>query len=169
LTFNQAGVHRTTVDDMFEGLYIVPAESGGRSGTRWVAFTDDQGCGLLLRAGAGPGAGGGSASFQFNASRFTVAEWHEAKHTRDLLGEGGTAAALAYRPICVHVDHAMMGIGGDNSWEPVTHEQYLLPAGRVYEYSITAVPLAAGQDPVQAAKTVGTISVWPHSVQPSRM
>jgi beta-galactosidase len=40
----------------------------------------------------------------------------------------------------VHLDHRHMGLGGDDSWSPCVHEQYLLPPTR-YAFSMRLCPL----------------------------
>jgi beta-galactosidase len=40
----------------------------------------------------------------------------------------------------VHLDHRHMGLGGDDSWSPCVHEQYLLPPTR-YAFSLRLCPL----------------------------
>lgn len=40
----------------------------------------------------------------------------------------------------VHLDHKHMGLGGDDSWTPCVHEQYLLPPTR-YAFSMRLCPL----------------------------
>ena len=37
-------------------------------------------------------------------------------------------------PVTVNMDHMVMGLGGDDSWNPRTHKEYLINPG-VYKYS----------------------------------
>lgn len=37
---------------------------------------------------------------------------------------------------CLHLDLAQMGLGGDDSWSPRVHKEYVL-ANRVYKYGFT--------------------------------
>ena len=41
----------------------------------------------------------------------------------------------------VHLDHKHMGLGGDDSWSPCVHEQYLVPPTRSLLHE--ALPSAA--------------------------
>ena len=41
------------------------------------------------------------------------------------------------------VDHKHMGVGGDNSWDPSVHAEYLIRAG-VYQWTTRMVPLQPG-------------------------
>jgi beta-galactosidase len=40
----------------------------------------------------------------------------------------------------VHLDHRRMGLGGDDSWSPCVHEQYLPPPTR-YAFSLRLCPV----------------------------
>ncbi len=37
-------------------------------------------------------------------------------------------------PVTVNVDHKTMGLGGDDSWNPRTHKEYLINTG-IYSFS----------------------------------
>ena len=39
-------------------------------------------------------------------------------------------------PTTVNLDHLVMGLEGDDSWNPRTHKEYLIPPG-AYSYSFT--------------------------------
>lgn len=41
----------------------------------------------------------------------------------------------------VHLDHRHMGVGGDDSWTPCVHEEYLLPPAASYRFSLRLRPL----------------------------
>jgi len=63
----------------------------------------------------------------------------------------GTASSLH-----VHVDHQMMGIGGDNSWEnDVVHPEFIVNAGRgtTFHYEVVLSPLGSREDPAEKART----------------
>jgi hypothetical protein len=80
-------------------------ESGGRADVRWLALGDDGGAaGGLLAAAAGAGE-----SLQAAVSPFSVAAFEAARHDHELEPSGFT---------WVHLDHAHMGLGGDDSWSP---------------------------------------------------
>ena len=44
-------------------------------------------------------------------------------------------------PLYLHIDCAHMGVGGDNSWSPVTLDEYFIPPEEEWEYSITIRPM----------------------------
>jgi beta-galactosidase len=73
----------------------------------------------------------------FSALRHSWRELEAARHPHELppLHEGG--------PVHVHFDAAHMGVGGDDSWSPSTHERYLVPP-REYAFGVALLPLLRG-------------------------
>ncbi|XP_077218158.1 glycoside hydrolase family 2 protein [Tasmannia lanceolata] len=120
----QVGVYEQTVADMHVP-YIVPGESSGRADVRWVAFQNSNGFGLFASMY------GGSPPMQMNASYYSTAELDRATHNEDLV-KGDD--------IEVHLDHKHMGVGGDDSWSPCVHDQYLIPPVP-YSFSMRLCPL----------------------------
>ncbi|CAI9102953.1 OLC1v1001355C1 [Oldenlandia corymbosa var. corymbosa] len=106
------GVYEKIVDDMHVP-YIVPGECSGRADVRWVTFHNKDGYGLYASVY------GGSPPMQMNASYYSTAELEKATHN-DELQKGNK--------IEVHLDHKHMGLGGDDSWSPSVHEDFLVPA-----------------------------------------
>ncbi|MBF0277055.1 MAG: beta-galactosidase [SAR324 cluster bacterium] len=104
--------------------YIFPAESGGREDVRWVRFTNEQGIGLEIT---------GSPVFHFDAQQNTIAEITAARHTTDLTPR---------REVIVHIDAWHMGLGGDDSWSPSVHPEFLIPPGE-YRYQIKLNPVSS--------------------------
>ncbi|GER28530.1 beta-galactosidase [Striga asiatica] len=107
--------------------YIVPGECSGRADVRWVAFRDKDGFGIFASIY------GGSPPMQMNASFYGTAELERATHVEEL---------VRGQNIEVHLDHKHMGIGGDDSWSPCVHDEYLVPAVP-YSFSIRLAPLTA--------------------------
>ncbi|KAM7263170.1 hypothetical protein ACFE04_000853 [Oxalis oulophora] len=123
----QVGIFEQSVNDMHVP-YIVPGECSGRADVRWVSFQNNGGVGLYASMYDK------SPAMQMSASYYSTAELDRATHNQDLVkGEG----------IEVHLDHKHMGIGGDDSWTPCTHEQYLIPP-TPYSFSIRLFPVTAG-------------------------
>ncbi|KAB8085246.1 hypothetical protein EE612_008019 [Oryza sativa] len=118
------GVYESGVDELHVP-YIVPGECGGRADVRWVALQDADGFGLFASAY------GESPPMQVSASYYGAAELDRATHNHKLV-KGDD--------IEVHLDHKHMGLGGDDSWSPCVHEQYLLPPAR-YAFSVRLCPL----------------------------
>lgn len=67
-----------------------------------------------------------SGNFHFNVSEYGQAQLDSAKHTSDLTTQDC---------VFVYIDHAHMGVGGDDSWSPSTHKAFLLDA-KHYAYSV---------------------------------
>jgi len=121
------GRYQSTVDDLHTP-YIFPSENGGRADVRWAALTGDNGRGLLVS---------GMPSLQFSAQHHTVEDLDRARHTTDLVRRDEIELCL---------DHMHMGVGGDDSWSPRTHAEYLIVPGR-FTYRLHLRPLCANEDP----------------------
>lgn len=52
----------------------------------------------------------------------------------------------------VHLDHKHMGIGGDDSWTPCVHPQYIVPP-QLYQFSIRLSPLTRQSSPLKICQT----------------
>ncbi|XP_039136527.1 beta-galactosidase-like [Dioscorea cayenensis subsp. rotundata] len=117
------GVYESSVADMHVP-YIVPGESSGRADVRWVAFQDNDGYGLFASVY------GSSPPMQMSASYYSTSELDRATHNKDL---------VKGNDIEVHLDHKHMGLGGDDSWSPCVHDQYLVPPVP-YSFSIRLSP-----------------------------
>jgi beta-galactosidase len=89
--------------------YIFPTDNGLRGDCKLLEI------GELRVAG----------EFLFAASEYSQSQLAAAKHTNELLVDD---------VIHVHIDHQHMGVGGDDSWSPSTHKEYLLEK-KQYSYS----------------------------------
>ncbi|KAJ3688746.1 hypothetical protein LUZ61_017910 [Rhynchospora tenuis] len=118
------GVYEKTVMDMHVP-YIVPSESGGRSDVRWVGLRNEDGMGLFASIY------GGSPPMQISASYYGLEELDRSTHNHELV-EGDD--------IEVHLDHKHMGVGGDDSWTPCVHSQFLIPPV-AYSFSFRFCPI----------------------------
>ncbi|MQL91821.1 hypothetical protein Taro_024432 [Colocasia esculenta] len=118
------GMYENNVEDLHVP-YIVPGESSGRADVRWVAFQNGNGFGLLASTY------GDSPPMQMSASYYSTQELNRATRNEDLVK--GDA-------IEVHLDHKHMGVGGDDSWSPSVHEQYLIPPVP-YSFSLRLCPV----------------------------
>jgi beta-galactosidase len=134
------GVYRSTPMELYYP-YIRPQENGNRTDTRWVAFRDSIGIGLLAV---------GMPALDWSALPFLTEDLDEGprktgRHTFDL------------RPrdlIAVHLDYRQMGVGGDNSWGAQPLEQYRIPAAQSAFWSFRLTPLAPGLgNPMDLART----------------
>ncbi|GJM91868.1 hypothetical protein PR202_ga08286 [Eleusine coracana subsp. coracana] len=118
------GVYESSVEDLHVP-YIVPGECGGRADVRWMALRNADGFGLYASVH------GESPPMQMSASYYGTEELDRATHVHKLV-KGDD--------IEVHLDHRHMGVGGDDSWSPCVHEQYLLPPTR-YAFAMRLCPL----------------------------
>ncbi len=117
----------TAVDSLYYP-YARPQENGNRSDTRWAAFTDGSGFGLMAV---------GLPTLDFSAHFFTLDDLDEGeeksnRHTID----------LARRDfVTLQLDLRQTGVGGDNSWGAVTHREYTLWP-QVLEHAFLLRPVA---------------------------
>ncbi len=129
------GLHEASAGEPIP--YVSPQEYGNRTETRWLAVRDAAGRGLLVL---------GDPYFEFSAHPY----WPE-----DLTLESRGALhppEVAKRDfVCLTLDHAQMGVGGDDSWGARVHPAYTLPA-KDYAYTIRFRPLAPGQDAAAEAR-----------------
>lgn len=90
--------------------YIFPTDSGVRSDCQWLNINS-----LTI-----------TGEFLFAVSEYSQNMLTQAKHTNELIADD-----------CLHVyiDHQHMGVGGDDSWSPSTHKEYLLEQKK-YSYSL---------------------------------
>jgi len=129
------GVYAASADDLYYP-YIRPQENGNRTEARWVAFRDADGVGLVVY---------GMPTIDWSALHYLQEDLDEGpakrgRHTYDLTRRDD---------ITVHLDHAQMGVGGDNSWGAQPLDAYRLPA-REYEWTFRIAPTGAGRpEPMQ--------------------
>ncbi|XP_022139268.1 uncharacterized protein LOC111010223 isoform X2 [Momordica charantia] len=126
------GVYEKNVSEMHVP-YIVPGESSGRADIRWVTFENKDGVGIYASIYRS------SPPMQMSASYYSTAELDRAVHNDDLVNGDD---------IEVHLDHQHMGVGGDDSWSPCVHDDYLL-SPVAYSFSMRFYPItpsASGHD-----------------------
>lgn len=119
------GLYEKTAEELYFP-YASPQENGNRTDTRWVAFTDEKGNGLLAT---------GMPLLSWSALPYTMEDLSQnlrgTKHTIDLKKNNF---------ISVNLDFKQMGVGGDNSWGAWPHLQYRLPA-KEYSYEFKLSPI----------------------------
>ncbi|KAL4534529.1 hypothetical protein Ndes2526A_g05420 [Nannochloris sp. 'desiccata'] len=128
--------HRFKNLDELHVPYVYPSESGGRCDTR--SLTLESKTNLADAEVRGEAHQNLSYKdirvildgqyFQFSASPYSVAEFERARHNHELCATKGGC-------IHVHIDAAHMGVGGDDSWSPTVHDEYLVPP-KMYEFVI---------------------------------
>jgi len=97
--------------------YITPQENGNKTDVRWASITNPDGLGLLVMS---------DSVFNFSAHDYTDKALLAAKRRGSALSRGKTTI--------VNIDYRQMGLGGDDSWSPRVHREYLIPA-KTYSYS----------------------------------
>lgn len=107
--------------------YIRPQESGYKTDTRWIRLTDAAGSGIEIT---------GLQPLCFSAMPQLTEDFDEGaikqnRHTTDVIKR---------RFVCLHVDLAQRGVGGDNSWGAQPHDEYRL-TGKKYNYSFVLRPV----------------------------
>jgi beta-galactosidase len=103
------GRYQASLDAMHTG-YIYPSDNGLRCDTRWLELAS-------LRV---------QGDFHFSLSRYSLDTLTRARHTHELIAEPGCF---------VRLDGFHMGVGGDDSWSPSIHPQYLLDK-KQYAYKL---------------------------------
>ncbi|KAH8052528.1 glycosyl hydrolase [Aureococcus anophagefferens] len=130
------GAFGGTVDDLFVP-YLRPSECGNRTGVERLALASPS---LALGIAADFGA------FDFSAARHGDRDLVEARHQHELGdGRSGKFRSCDGGAVHVHVDRAVQGVGGDDSWTACVHEPYLVvppppEAPAAFEFSLDAVP-----------------------------
>lgn len=103
------GLYTLSIDELHTP-YIFPTDNGLRSDCKLLKVN------RLEVTGA----------FLFAASQYSQSTLSRAKHTNELVADD---------VIHLHIDHQHMGVGGDDSWSPSTHKEYLLE-DKHYRYSL---------------------------------
>ncbi|MNP46220.1 Beta-galactosidase [compost metagenome] len=109
--------------------YLVPQESGNRTGVRRVSITDKAGVGLQITAPA-------SAPVECTLSPYTAFELEHAAHPFELPQVHYTVVTVAGR---------QMGVGGDDSWGAPVHPEYRTPADQPLEYEFLLSSVGLGE------------------------
>lgn len=135
-TASFVGRYSISVDNLFTP-YVRPQENGYRTDVRWVAFQDNNGDGIIVRA---------DSLLSFSALHYSYEDLkgfkHGGKHPADLQKEDY---------ININLDYGQMGVGGDDSWGAQTHSRYCLPF-KNYSYSFHIFPFTAKTAPENLAK-----------------
>ena len=112
------GLYQSKVTDMPE--YLMPQECNGHMGVRYALVTDKQGHGLKFM---------GDEMF-FSTLPYTPHELEHAMHPYELPKVHYTVIRAAL---------SQMGVAGDDSWGALTHEEYLLDAGKRMEFTCSFI------------------------------
>ncbi|RIX51278.1 DUF4981 domain-containing protein [Paenibacillus nanensis] len=106
-----------TVAEQVSG-YVMPQESGNRTGVRRVSVTDALNRGIRIVADGEP--------VECSISPYTAFELESAQHVYELPPVHYTVVTVAGR---------QMGVGGDDSWGAPVHEEFTIPGDRDLSFS----------------------------------
>ncbi|MFC0024932.1 glycoside hydrolase family 2 TIM barrel-domain containing protein [Neobacillus cucumis] len=110
------GIFKNQVTDNLSG-YVMPQESGNRTGVRRVSVTNENGRGLQISSVGKP--------LECNFSPYTAFELENAQHVYELPNVHYTVVTVAGR---------QMGVGGDDSWGAPVHDEHLIKANENMEF-----------------------------------
>lgn len=99
--------------------YLVPQETGNKTGVRYAKVVNGKGRGLLFST---------AEEMEFSALPYTPHELENAHHPYEL--------PPVHRTI-VRASLMQMGVGGDNSWGARTLPEYLLPQGKPLHFTFS--------------------------------
>jgi beta-galactosidase len=110
------GIFSNKVSENLSG-YVMPQESGNRTGVRRVSVTNQDGQGLRISAVNEP--------LECNFSPYTAFELENANHHFELPNVHYTVVTVAGK---------QMGVGGDDSWGAPVHDEHLIHANQDMEF-----------------------------------
>lgn len=129
------GLYRGTVDEQYFS-YIQPEENGNRCDVRWAALTNPSGEGLVAE---------GLPAISVNAQHYTTKDLDLARHSCDLKRRDD---------ITLNLDFETLGVGGDDSWTPMTvHPPYRVNP-KPAQYRLHLRPVAVNPDAPKWERTV---------------
>jgi beta-galactosidase len=150
------GLYNGKVKDQY-WAYIRPQENGNKTDVRWVAFTNNEGTGVMSI---------GSPLLSVSAHHNIMEDFESPVRTLGRVYDGVTVVnrhttdVKERNLVSVNLDYKQMGVGGDNSWGARTHPQYLL-TDKDYSYSFRLKLIKKGDDPESIARTVPEEKVLP--------
>ncbi|WP_204499954.1 glycoside hydrolase family 2 TIM barrel-domain containing protein [Aquibacillus albus] len=97
--------------------YLMPQESGNRTGVRWVNVTDQKGQGIKISSF--------NKALECNFSPYTAFELENAQHHYELPNVHYTVVTVAGK---------QMGVGGDDSWGAPVHDEHLIKSNEDMEF-----------------------------------
>jgi beta-galactosidase len=126
-TASFVGLYRSSVKDQFTWNYIRPQEAGYKTDARWFALTDQSGKGLMIE-GVQPL---GFSAINNRTEDLDPGLTKKQQHPTDIKPRN---------EVWLHIDLKQRGVGGDNSWGALPHQQYrLLDKKYTYSYIIKLI------------------------------
>jgi beta-galactosidase len=115
-----AGIYSKQVKDQ-HFPYVMPQENGNKTNVRWLRVTSTDGSAIHIS---------GQPLINFNIQDYSCEALNRSKTIHEL--ERGDK-------IYLHVDYKQMGVGGDDSWSPRVHPEFLLN-NKIYKYRYIVTP-----------------------------
>lgn len=103
----KVGLYQGRVADQYFP-YTMPQENGNKNDVRWLQLTDENGIGLQVT---------GDSLISMNVQDYSMSSLNLSKTTHHLKRGENTY---------LNIDLQQMGLGGDDSWHPRVHPEYLL-------------------------------------------
>ncbi len=122
----RVSIYQGTVAEQYVP-YIYPQENGNKSDVRWASIMNANDVGLLAI---------GMPLLNVSAHHYTLKNLTTARHTHEIRKSDH---------ITWNLDYQLMGLGGDDSWNPRTHEEYLLNSDS-YQYQLRLCPVSSKID-----------------------
>ncbi len=97
--------------------YVVPSECGNREGNHYAILSKEN-KGLVFRS---------DEAFSFSALEYNYKELQNAFYIDDLKDSTKT---------CINICKAKAGVGGDDTWGALVHDEYCLKANKDYRFKI---------------------------------
>ncbi|MFS0862670.1 glycoside hydrolase family 2 TIM barrel-domain containing protein [Fredinandcohnia sp. 179-A 10B2 NHS] len=110
------GIFKNTVSENVSS-YLMPQESGNRTGVRWVKVSNPIGEGIKVSSANLP--------VECTVSPYTAFELENAQHHHELPNVHYTVITVAGR---------QMGVGGDDSWGAPVHDEFLIKPDQNMEF-----------------------------------
>lgn len=115
------GVYNDVVKNQFTANYIRPQENGYKTDVRWLSLTNSAGAGIKVE-GIQPIC---FSALNHSAESMDPGMTKKQQHPSDLRPD---------RNVYLHIDLKQRGVGGDNSWGALPHDEYRL-LDKKYSYS----------------------------------
>ena len=124
------GLYKSTVGDRYVE-YACPQDNAYITDTRWFKLYNQSNMGLFVTSDVPLG---------FSALHYTAEDL-----TRNERGVMHPFDLPRRDEVYLHIDHKIMGVGGDNSWGAKPHSPYLI-APRDYSFRVIFKPFSAGEE-----------------------
>ena len=141
------GLYSGSVADQY-WAYLRPQENGNKTDVRWMTITDQTGNGMLfsgmplLEVSAHHNILEDFESMERTDGRQRPGVDVKNRHTTDVKPRDLTS---------INIDYKQMGVGGDNSWGALTHEEYRL-TDKAYNYSFRMRAISGSDNANELAK-----------------